>query len=126
MNKGKNTVKENMAVEKSSSNKEEYFGLTWTKEEKESSKHLYGCEILQERCSQKELRNTELPNDTYIISYYQDGDIFHDLVRGRRVKVFDMYYDKFGPGSIQKIDFGYGRINPKLWGYQASKSKKRK
>ena len=38
----------------------------------------------------------------------------------------DLYYDKFGAGVIQKIDWGYGRTNPKLWGYQAPQKKKRK
>jgi hypothetical protein len=39
-----------------------------------------------------------------------------------------MYYDKFGSGSIQDIDFGYGKINPKrkLWGYQAPKKNKKR
>jgi len=37
-----------------------------------------------------------------------------------------MYYDKYGPGSVQKIDFGYGRMNPKLWGNQKTEKKKRK
>jgi hypothetical protein len=125
MNRGKNTVKNNMAVENSNSDREDTFEPTWTKEEKELSKTLYGCEIVQEKCSRQELRNTELPNDTYIVSYHQNGKLFHDLVRGKRVKIFDMYWDKIRD-SIQKIDWGYGRINPKLWGYQAPKSKKRK
>ena len=48
------------------------------------------------------------------------------MVRGTRTRIFDMYYDKYGPGAVQKIDFGYGRTNPKLWGYkQPDKKKKR-
>lgn len=126
MNKEKNNVKEGMTVGKSKSDKDEYPSSTWTKEEREISKKLYGCEVLYEKCSQQELRNPEVPNDTYIISYYQNETLFHDLVRGRKVKIFDMYYDKFGPGSVKKIDFSYGKLNPRLWGYQAPKSKKRK
>jgi hypothetical protein len=49
-----------------------------------------------------------------------------DLVRGSRVKIFDMYYDKYGPGSVKKIDFGYGRTNPKLWGIKQPEKRKRK
>jgi hypothetical protein len=37
-----------------------------------------------------------------------------------------MYYDKYGPGAVKKIDFGYGRTNPKLWGYKQPEKKKRK
>lgn len=105
--------------------KEEYSDTTWTKDEKECSKSLYGCEIIQEKCSQVELRNTQLPNDTYIVSYYQEETLYHDLVRGKRVKIFDMYWDKIRT-NLQKIDWGYGRINPKLWGHQETKTKKRK
>ena len=36
-----------------------------------------------------------------------------------------MYWDKFG-SNLKSIDFGNGRINPKLWGYKAPESKKRK
>jgi len=36
-----------------------------------------------------------------------------------------MYWDKIR-SNLNKIDWGYGRINPKLWGYQVPKSKKRK
>ena len=37
-----------------------------------------------------------------------------------------MYYDKYGKGAVQKIDFGYGTMNPKLWGQKPKKEKKRK
>jgi hypothetical protein len=125
MNKEKNTVKNDMAVGKKDSNNEDYSNPTWTKEEKELSKSLYGCEILYEKCNDIELKNTELPSDAYIVSYYQNQNLFHDLVRGKKVKIFDMYWDKIR-SNLNKIDWGYGRINPKLWGYQAPKSKKRK
>jgi hypothetical protein len=49
-----------------------------------------------------------------------------DLCRGTRVKIFDMYYDKFGPDVITKIDWGYGRVSPRIWGYKAPEKKKRK
>jgi hypothetical protein len=37
-----------------------------------------------------------------------------------------MYYDKYGPGTVKKIDFGYGRTNPRVWGYKPKEAKKRK
>jgi hypothetical protein len=38
-----------------------------------------------------------------------------------------MYYDKYGKGAVQKIDFGYGAVNPKSWGYEPPPpTKKRK
>ena len=38
-----------------------------------------------------------------------------------------MYYDRYGKGAVQRIDFGYGAVNPKLWGYKSKdKDKKEK
>ncbi len=97
----------------------------WTPAEKETCKSRYGCDILVENGSYADVCTKEAPNDAYIVKYLVDGEICFDLTRGTRVRLFDMYWDKFREG-IQSIDFGYGRINPKLWGYQAPKTKKRK
>jgi hypothetical protein len=86
----------------------------------------YGCEVLLEKTTLQQAKDSSFPNDAYLIWYNINGETFVDLVRGTRVKVFDMYYDKYGPGSVQKIDFGYGRTNPKLWGYKTPEKKKRK
>ena len=42
------------------------------------------------------------------------------------VHIFDMYYDRYGKGAVKAIDFGYGSVNPKMWGYKAPEKKKRK
>ena len=44
------------------------------------------------------------------------------------VNIFDMYFDRYGKDSIQKIDYGHGTVNPGQWGYKApvKKVKKRK
>lgn len=91
-----------------------------------SSPATYGCEILFERTTLQQIKDPSLPNDAYIVIYQVDNETYMDLCRGTRVKIFDMYYDKFGPGSVKKIDFGYGRTNPKLWGYQQPEKKKRR
>jgi hypothetical protein len=50
-----------------------------------------------------------------------------DLTRcGKVSRMFDMYYDKYGKGAVQKIDFGFGSANPKLWGSKPKKESKRK
>ena len=36
-----------------------------------------------------------------------------------------LYYDKFGKGSLQGIDFGKGNINPSMWGYKTKEKKKK-
>jgi len=38
-------------------------------------------------------------------------------------QLFDLYYDKYGKGAVQKIGFGFGTVNPKLWGNKNSKKK---
>ena len=87
----------------------------------------YGCQILQEKTTLEAADDKSLPNDARLIWYVVDGVEYIDLTRcSKVVKLFDMYYDKYGKGSIQKIDFGYGQMNPKLWGNKPKKEKKRK
>lgn len=89
--------------------------------------HEYGCEIIQEKTTLSKAKDSLLPNDAYLIWYIVDGEEYIDLTRcAKRVNLFDMYYDKYGPGAVQKIDFGYGRTNPKLWGYNRSDKKKKR
>ena len=40
--------------------------------------------------------------------------------------IFDMYYDRYGKGAIQKIDYGYGTIKPNNYGYKSPEKKKRR
>ena len=99
---------------------------TWTKEERKELPSQYGCELIYERATSSQAKDTSLPSDAYIIVYRLNNETYMDVCRGTRVKIFDLYYDKFGPGSVQKITFGYGRTNPKLWGYKTPEKKKRK
>ncbi len=96
------------------------------KEERTVLPGTYGCDILLEKTTLDKAKDTSFPNDAYLIWYKIGEEIHMDLCRGTRVRIFDLYYDKFGPGAIQKIDFGYGRMSPKLWGYKAPEKKKRK
>ncbi len=111
-------------VQMSHSKEEEM--IEWTKEEKENLPPKYGCQILVENGTLDQVKDSSWPNDAYLIWYKIGEEIHMDLCRGTRVRIFDLYYDKFGPGAIQKIDFGYGRMSPKLWGYKAPEKKKRK
>jgi len=114
------TVKEEKKMEK-----KETF---WTPTEKESTKEQYGCEILVENGAPVEVTTKDAPTDASIVTYTVDGKEHQDLTRGSRVKLFDMYYDKFKMG-VKIIDYGKGTIKPALWGYNsttAPKKKKRK
>jgi hypothetical protein len=98
----------------------------WTLDEKREIPPKYGCELLFERTTLDQIKDPSLPSDAYIVVYRVKNKTYMDLCRGTRVKIFDLYYDKFGPNSIEKIDWGYGRTNPRIWGIkQPDKKKKR-
>jgi hypothetical protein len=98
---------------------------SWTPTEKETCKTRYNCEILIENGSYSDVCTKDVPNDAYIVKYMVDNKICFDLTRGSRVRLFDMYWDKFRE-NLKSIEFGFGRINPKLWGHQKTQKKKRK
>ena len=113
------TVKEEKKVEK----RETY----WTPTEKESLKESYGTEILVENGSPADVQTKDAPTDASIVTYTVDGKEHQDLTRGSRVKLFDMYYDKFT--NVKRIEYGQGMVKPSLCGYNnttAPKKKKRK
>jgi len=98
----------------------------YKKEEKNILSSNYGCDVLLQDTTLDKVKDPSFPNDAYLIWYNFDGTEKIDLVRGSRVRIFDLYYDKYGPGVVQKIDFGYGRTNPKLWGYKQPEKKKKR
>ena len=109
------------------SEKPEIRETYWTSTEKESLKETYGTEILVENGSPADVMTREAPTDASIVTYTVDGKEHQDLTRGSRVKLFDMYYDKFT--NVKRIEYGQGMIKPSLWGYSsesAPKKKKRK
>ena len=110
------TVKEEKKMEK-----KETF---WTPTEKESTKEQYGCEILVENGSPAEVLTKDAPTDASIVTYSVDGKEHQDLTRGSRVKLFDMYYDKFT--NVKRIEYGQGTIKPSLWGYSSEATPKKK
>lgn len=87
----------------------------------------YGCQILLEKTTIELANDKSYPTDAKLIWYVDDGTEYVDLTRCKKsVDLFDMYYDKYGPGAVRKIDFGYGTVKPKLWGYKPSEKKKKK
>ena len=88
---------------------------------------VYGCQILQEKTTLEQANDKSLPNDARLIWYTVDGTDYIDLTRCKKTsQLFDMYYDKYGPGAVKKIDFGFGTVNPKLWGIKPKKEGKKK
>ena len=97
----------------------------WTKEERESSKDKYCCEILVSNGTLADVNSVQVPTDAFIIKYVVDDKTLLDLSRGTRTKLFDMYYDKFSKG-LKSIEYGSGTVSPKLWGYQTKTARKKK
>ena len=106
------------------SDKPEKKETYWTSTEKESLKETYGTEILVENGSASDVMTKEAPTDASIVTYTVDGIEHQDLTRGSRVKLFDMYYDKFA--NVKRIEYGQGTIKPSLWGYSSDASPKKK
>ena len=99
----------------------------WTSKEKEDLSSRYSTSLIKENCNSEELKDKSLPSDAYIVTYKVDDAVRNDLVRCHaKVNIFDMYYDKFGSGSIVSIEYGPGVVSPKTWGIPApNKPKKR-
>ena len=95
-------------------------------EEKERVGSEYGCDIVVEDGSFADVSTKQAPTDAYIIKYVHEDKVCFDLTRGTKIKLFDMYYDKFRGGSIQSIDYGHGTIKPNIWGYKSPQQKKRR
>ena len=87
----------------------------------------YGCQLIAEDATVDQIQDKKLPTDTSIVSYVVEGKVLKDLCRGSQVRIFDLYYDKFGKGSVKGIDFGNGTLNPAQWGYKPpERTRKRK
>jgi len=97
----------------------------WTADEKKDIPSQYGCELIHEKANEEQIKDQSLPNDAYQVIYEISGKVYTDICRGSRVRIFDLYYDKFGPGVIKNIIWGYGKTSPKLWGYKKPERKKR-
>ena len=113
------------APSKTELKKPERKEMVWTKEERDTLKSKYGSEIIVEDGSLEDVNTKQAPTDAYIIKYVHDDQVRYDLTRGTKIKLFDMYWDKF-KGGIKSIEYGKGSIKPNLWGYQSTPTRKKK
>ena len=99
-------------------------------EEKQESKIQpsdYSCEILLEKTTEDKATDKSFPTDAYLVRYVENGTQHLDVTRCyKMVNIFDMYFDKYGKGSLESIDFGHGTIKPRQYGYKSPEKKKRK
>ena len=85
----------------------------------------YSCEILLEKTTKEKSNDKSFPTDAFNVTYLVDGKVCLDVTRSnKQVNIFDFYYDKYG--NVQKIDYGFGSVNPSQWGYKSPEKKKRR
>ena len=97
------------------------------KPEKKFDPTVYSCEILLEKTTLEKSKDKSFPTDAFNVTYIVDGETRLDVTRsGKMVNVFDMYCDRYGKTSVQKIDFGFGSVNPSQYGYKSPDKKKRR
>ena len=85
----------------------------------------YSCEVILEKTTKDKANDRKHPSDAFEVYYVVDGEERLDVTRsGKRVNVFDFYYDKYG--NVKKIDYGHGTVNPSQWGYKQPEKKKRR
>ena len=84
--------------------------------------------ILFENCDPENANDRNLPNNSFLVEYKIDGGAassYDIAVAAKQSEIFDHYYDKYKKGFVT-MNQTEGRINPKLYGFEASKTKKRK
>ena len=97
------------------------------KEEVKFNPADYWCDIILEKTTQEKALDRKLPTDAFNVSYVVDGKEHLDVTRSEKMmNVFDLYYDKYGKGAVQKIEYGHGTIRPNLWGNKPVEKKKKR
>ena len=97
------------------------------KEEVKFNPSDYWCEIILEKTTREKAEDKSLPTDAFNVTYVEEGATRLDVTRSEKMaNVFDLYYDRYGKGAVQKIDYGAGAVRPNLWGLKATPPKKGK
>jgi hypothetical protein len=83
--------------------------------------------IIHKDCDKSLSKDKSLPVDSYLVTYLVKDKEKYDIVQaGSKVEVFDTYYDEYGKGSLQSIQWTDGRVNPRVYGYVPKETKRRK
>ena len=98
----------------------------WSKQERESCKEKYGCEVIIDNGTLDDVSLKQAPTDACIVKYLFEDKVRFDLTRGTKMGIFDMYYDRLKKEALHSISYGNGTIKPNLWNYQTSSTKKKK
>ena len=87
----------------------------------------YSCQVILEKCTLEQAHVRSMPTDARLVRYKIDGEDFIDVTRSAKAaNIFDLYFDTYGKGALQSIDYGRGTISPGMWGYVSSADAKKK
>ena len=88
----------------------------------------YSCQVLLEKCTFEQAKDKSFPTDARLVRYKVKDKNYIDVARSAKASnIFDLYFDTYGMGAVQSIDFGFGTISPGQWVYKSpSDSKKKK
>jgi hypothetical protein len=82
--------------------------------------------ILHQDCDLTVANTRDLPYNTYIVTYIDDGRVCYDIVQpNKQIEIFDHYWDKYKEDFKPPWYQSEGRVNPKLW-KDLSKPQKKK
>lgn len=81
--------------------------------------------IIYKDCDPELAKNKELPRNSYIISYENNGALHYDIVQSSsQVEVFDKYWDEYK--NVKAIEWTTGLVDPKSYGYVPKETKKKR
>ena len=87
----------------------------------------YSCQILLEKCTLEQAKDKSFPTDARLVRYKIEDKHYIDVARSAKASnIFDLYFDTYGKGALQSIDYGKGTISPGQWGYKSSSDSKKK
>ena len=91
----------------------------------EDFKQKYGITVIATNVSEEAAKDKSLPVDSYLLTLESDGEVWKDIVKGVKVKIFDAYYDTFNY-CMKNMVYTDGTISAKLWGIKSKETKKKK
>ena len=83
-----------------------------------------GINIIHTNCDPSAAQDSSLPRDSYLVTYGDNEEQKYDIVQGLKSDIFDQYWGKYR--DVRGMEWTDGKCNPKMWGYKAPESKKRK
>ena len=82
--------------------------------------------LINENCDPEAAEDRTLPNNAFLIEYKVDNVSQFDIASAsKQSEIFDHYYDKYKKDFVT-MKQTEGRTNPKLWGVEPPKTKKKK